>query len=125
MIRRGRLASCFCGYLLADDVNRLSVSAGTYVTTSGGTTIGGNCMIAWNYDGTVAWENFWGTESDGSPFTFGYLHHIIYHPSLGLVRRTADGILHNRFMSLNLATGARTTTGDVSRHSGKLSARNG
>jgi hypothetical protein len=99
------------GPLVADDVNSLVISAGTYVTTSGGTTIGGNCMIAWNYDGTVAWENFWGTESDGSPFTFGYLHHIIYHPSLGALYVVQDGTLHNRFMSLNLATGARTTTG--------------
>ena len=99
------------GPVVADDLNQLVIAAGSYVTTSGGTTVGGSAMIAWHYDGTVAWETFWGTESDGSPFTFGYLHHIIYHASLGALYVVQDGILHNRFMSLNLATGARTTTG--------------
>ena len=97
------------GPIVADDVNSLVIAAGSYVTTSGGTTIGGQCLIAWNYDGTVAWETFWVTESDGSPFLFSYVLHLIYNPTLGALYLVQKGALNNRLQSLNLSTGARTS----------------
>ena len=96
------------GPIVADDVNSLVIAAGSYVTTSGGTTIGGQCLIAWNYDGTVAWETFWVTEPDAGPFTFNYVNNIVYHPTLGALYVQQNGNLNNRLCSLNLATGART-----------------
>ncbi len=96
------------GPIVADDVNQLVIAAGNYVTTSGGTTIGGNCMIAWNYDGTVAWEQFWATE--GGFGSYAYVYHIIYHPTLGALYCTQTGTHPiTRLQSINLATGARTT----------------
>ena len=96
------------GPIVADDVNSLVIAAGSYVTTSGGTTIGGQCLIAWNYDGTVAWETFWVTEPDAGPFTFNYVNNIVYNPTLGALYVQQNGNLNNRFCSLNLTTGART-----------------
>ena len=96
------------GPIVADDVNSLVIAAGSYVTTSGGTTIGGQCLIAWNYDGTVAWETFWVTEPDAGPFTFNYVNNIVYNPTLGALYVQQNGNLNNRLCSLNLTTGART-----------------
>ncbi len=97
------------GALIADEVNQLVLSTGQYVTTSGGTTIGGNAMIAWNYDGTVAWEQFWANEFAGF-FYYRYVEHFIYNPTLGTLYcvQNSDFTLR-RLQSINLATGARTT----------------
>ena len=103
------------GPVVADEVNQLVIAAGNYVTTPGGTTIGGHCMIAWNYDGTVAWENFFSTTGGFPGYTSVY--HLIYNPTLGTLygaRKSSHPT--TMLVSIDIATGAMsniTTYWDV------------
>jgi len=97
------------GPAVADEVNQLVIAAGHYFTTSGGTTLAGNCMVAWNFDGSIAWEQFWA--SDPSGYEYGLISHIIYNATLGALYCTRPSPIHpyTQLQSINLATGARAT----------------
>ena len=111
------------GPIVADDVNSLVIAAGSYVTTSGGTTISGSPHRL-ELRRTVAWETFWVTEPDAGPFTFNYVNNIVYNPTLGALYVQQNGNLNNRFCSLNLTTGTHWR-GDVPRDRRRLPSGDG
>lgn len=83
------------------------VVAGSYMTTVGGTTVGGHCVIGWNYDGTVAFETFWTEFAEGGGWA--EVTHIISNPTRAevYIQQRGNGFFPRRFRSLNMTTGVR------------------
>ncbi|MBP7625283.1 MAG: hypothetical protein KA763_15070 [Xanthomonadales bacterium] len=82
------------------------VVAGSYMTSVGGTIVGGHCLICWNYDGTVAWETFWVEFGGGG---YRWIDFIVTNPTLAEVYVIQNSTGSNRKIQLlNMTTGART-----------------
>jgi hypothetical protein len=91
-------------HILVDEFSGLVIATGFQYTN--GANPSRYLLVAWNLDGTIAWETYWA-------LSLHAVSYIIYNPTLGAlytVQPNSSGTT-NKFQSLNLATGARTDTG--------------
>lgn len=100
----GLLGDVRYSHIVVDEFSGLVIAAGWQYAN--GVNPFRYLLVAWNLDGTVAWETYWASSLRG-------VSYIIYNPTLGAlytVQAHSSGS-PDQFQSLNLATGARTNTG--------------
>lgn len=100
----GLLGDVRYSHIVVDEFSGLVIAAGFQYTN--GANPFRYLLVAWNLDGTVAWETYWAS-------SLRPVNYIIYNPTLGAlytVQSHSSGS-PDKFQSLNLATGARTDTG--------------